>query len=193
MRTLLKDIRYAARVLRKSKGFTAVAIIAIALGVGANTAIFSVVNAVLLRPLSYKDPSQLVLIQHHYPKLDLKATVSASGYAYYRDNVKSFSDVAAITGFSVNLTGEGEPERPGGEGGAHLPRRGEPGGAQQGRRPERRLLAPPLRRAAGRRQDDHAQRRALHGRRRDAGHLPARARVRRPAARPLGAHHLHAA
>ncbi|HEX8145952.1 MAG TPA: ABC transporter permease [Pyrinomonadaceae bacterium] len=111
MGTLWKDVQYAARVLLKSKGFTAVAIIAIALGVGANTAIFSVVNAVLLKPLSYRDPSQLVLIQHHYPKLDLKATVSAAGYAYYRDNVKSFSDVAAISGFSVNLTGEGEPER----------------------------------------------------------------------------------
>ncbi|HWS87813.1 MAG TPA: ABC transporter permease [Pyrinomonadaceae bacterium] len=109
--TLWQDVRYAARVLLKSKGYTAIAIIAVALGVGANTAIFSVVNAVLLKPLSYKDPAQLVLIQHHYPKLDLKATVSASGYAYYRDNVKSFSDVAAITGFSVNLTGEGEPER----------------------------------------------------------------------------------
>ncbi len=111
MSTLWKDVQYAARVLLKSKGYTAIAIIAVALGVGANTAIFSVVNAVLLKPLSYKDPSQLVLIQHHYPKLDLRATVSASGYAYYRDNVKSFSDVAAISGFSVNLTGEGEPER----------------------------------------------------------------------------------
>ena len=111
MGTLWKDVQYAARVLLKSKGFTAVAVIAIALGVGANTAIFSVVNAVLLRPLNYRDPGQLVLIQHHYPKLDLKATVSAAGYVYYRDNVKSFSDVAAISGFSVNLTGEGEPER----------------------------------------------------------------------------------
>ena len=111
MGTLWKDMQYAARVLLKSPGFTAVAVIAVALGVGANTAIFSVVNAVLLKPLSYRDPSQLVLIQHHYPKLDLKATVSAAGYAYYRDNVKSFSDVAALSGFSVNLTGEGEPER----------------------------------------------------------------------------------
>jgi putative ABC transport system permease protein len=111
MGTFWKDVQYAARVLLKSPGFTAIAVIAIALGVGANTAIFSVVNAVLLKPLSYKEPSQLVLIQHHYPKLDLRATVSAAGYAYYRDNVKSFSDVSAISGFSVNLTGEGEPER----------------------------------------------------------------------------------
>src|ERR1044072_4886111 len=117
MRTLLKDLRYAARVLRKSPGFTLVAVVAVALGVGANTAIFSVVNAVLLKPLAYKDPQQLVLLQHNYKKLDLKATVAPAGYAYYRDNAKSFSDVAAFTGFSANMTGEGEPERlNGGEG-----------------------------------------------------------------------------
>jgi putative ABC transport system permease protein len=111
MNTLLKDLRYAARVLRKSPGFTLIAVIAVALGVGANSAIFSVVNAVLLKPLDYRDPSQLVLLQHNYKKLDLKATIAPAGYAYYRDNAKSFSDVAAFTGFSANLTGEGEPER----------------------------------------------------------------------------------
>ncbi|MDT7806516.1 MAG: hypothetical protein QOJ70_329 [Acidobacteriota bacterium] len=111
MRTLWQDISYAARVLRKSPGFTAVALVAIALGVGANTAIFSVVNAVLLKPLNYRDPGQLVLVFHNYQKIDLKASVSAPGYAYYRDNAKSFSDVAAFTSWNVNLTGEGEPER----------------------------------------------------------------------------------
>src|SRR5215210_2346240 len=111
MTTLWQDVRYAARVLLKSKGFTAVAVVAIALGVGANTAIFSVVNAVLLRPLNYKEPGQLVLINHNYPKIDLKASVSAPGYNYYHENAKSFSDMAAATGWSVNLTGEGEPER----------------------------------------------------------------------------------
>ena len=111
MGTFLKDVRYAARVLWKSPGFTAVAVLAVALGVGANTAIFSVVNAVLLKPLPYRDPGQLVLIYHNYPKLDLKAPTSAAGYVYYRDHNKSFSDVAAFTPASVNLTGEGEPER----------------------------------------------------------------------------------
>ena len=111
MKTLWKDVTYAARVLLKSPGFTAVAVLAVALGVGANTAIFSVVNAVLLKPLNYEEPGQLVLINHNYPKLDLKASVSAPGYTYYRDNAKSFSGVAALTGWNVNLTGEGEPER----------------------------------------------------------------------------------
>jgi predicted permease len=111
MNTLWQDTRYAARVLWKSPGFTLVAVLAVALGVGANTAIFSVVNAVLLRPLNYKDPGQLVLINHNYQKIDLKASVSAPGYIYYRDNAKSFSDVSAFTGWNVNLTGEGEPER----------------------------------------------------------------------------------
>ena len=111
MRTFWKDVTYAARVLLKSPGFTAVAVLAVALGVGANTAIFSVVNAVLLKPLNYQEPDQLLLLNHNYPKIDLKASVSAPGYVYYRDNAKSFSDIAAFTGWSVNLTGEGEPER----------------------------------------------------------------------------------
>ena len=111
MKSLWQDVRYAARVLWKSPGFLAVAVIAIALGVGANTAIFSVVNAVLLKPLNYKDPGQLVLINHNYKKIDLRASVSAPGFNYYHTNAKTFSDMAAGTGWSVNLTGEGEPER----------------------------------------------------------------------------------
>src|ERR1044072_8995726 len=108
--TLWQDVRYAARVLLKSPGFTAVAVIAVALGVGANTAIFSVVNAVLLKPLAYKDPGQLVLVNHNYKKIDLVASVSAPAYASYRDNAKSFSAFAAFSGMTVNMTGEGEPE-----------------------------------------------------------------------------------
>jgi predicted permease len=111
MNTLSQDLRYAARVLLKSPGFTVVAVLAVALGIGANSAIFSVVNAVLLKPLAYKDPGQLILINHNYKKIDLKASVSAPGYIYYRDNAKSFSDVSAFTGLNVNMTGEGEPER----------------------------------------------------------------------------------
>ncbi len=111
MESFFKDIRYGVRTLLKTPSFTLVAVLALALGIGANTAIFSVVNAILLRPLAYKDSGQLMLINHNYPKLDLKASVSAPGYVHYRDNAKSFSDVAAISGWNVNLTGDGEPER----------------------------------------------------------------------------------
>ncbi|HWO00191.1 MAG TPA: ABC transporter permease [Blastocatellia bacterium] len=111
METLLQDLRYGVRMLIKQPGFSIVAVIALALGIGANTAIFSVVNAILLRPLNYKDSERLVQIYHNYPKLDLKASVSASGYSYYRDHCDSFEAVGAATGWPVNLTDSGDPER----------------------------------------------------------------------------------
>ena len=111
METLLQDLRYGARMLLKQPGFTVVAVIALALGIGANTAIFSVVNAILLRPFNYKDSERLVQINHNYPKLDLKASVSASGYTHYRENADSFEEVTAGTGWPVNLTESGDPER----------------------------------------------------------------------------------
>jgi len=111
MQTLLQDLRYGFRTLMRKPGFTIVAIVALALGIGANTAIFSVINSILLRPLAYKDPERLVVINHDYPKINLKASVSAIGYTHYRDNAKSFESVAALTGGSFNLTGGGDPER----------------------------------------------------------------------------------
>ena len=97
METLFQDLRYGARMLLKQPGFTVVAVVALALGIGANTAIFSVVNAILLRPFNYKDSERLVQINHNYPKLDLKASVSASGYTHYRENCESFEEVSAGT------------------------------------------------------------------------------------------------
>jgi hypothetical protein len=111
MQMLWQDLRYGLRTLARKPGFTIVAIIALALGIGANTAIFSVVNSVLLRPLAYHDPAALVVINHDYPKINLKASVSAIGYTHYRDNVKSFESVAAVTGGGFNLTGGGDPEQ----------------------------------------------------------------------------------
>jgi putative ABC transport system permease protein len=111
MQTLWQDLRYGFRTLARKPGFTVVAVIALALGIGANTAIFSVINSVLLRPLAYQDPAALVVINHDYPKINLKASVSAIGYTHYRDNAKSFESVAAIGGGSFNLTGGGDPER----------------------------------------------------------------------------------
>lgn len=111
METFLQDLRYGARMLLKQPGFTVVAVIALALGIGANTAIFSVINAILLRPLNYKDSERLVQINHNYPKLDLKASVSGAGYAHYRDNCAAFETVGAASPWPVNLTETGDPER----------------------------------------------------------------------------------
>jgi putative ABC transport system permease protein len=111
METLWQDIRYGLRVLFKKPGFTLVAIFALALGIGANSAIFSVVNSVLLRPLSYKDPEQLVFINHNYPKLKLVASTSAAGYNIYKDQSQIFESMCAFTGWNANLTGVEEPER----------------------------------------------------------------------------------
>ncbi len=112
MDTLLYDLRYAARRTRKAPGFSLIVVLTLALGIGANTAIFSVVDALILRPLPYRDPGRLVTIEHHYPSLnDLKAPVSASGFRHYRDDTRSFESVAVSTGWQPNLTGAGEPER----------------------------------------------------------------------------------
>src|SRR5438067_7595776 len=113
METLIQDIRYAARMLWKVPAFTLVAIIALALGIGANTVIFSVVNAVMLRPLPYPSSDRLMMLFHSYPKLNLpRATVSAAGFLYYRDHAQSFESIGALNfGGPQNLTAAGEPER----------------------------------------------------------------------------------
>src|SRR5262249_5870736 len=111
MQTLCQDLRYGTRMLFQKTGFTLIAALTLALGIGTNTAIFSVVNAVLLRPLVYKDPERLVVMNHYYPKLDLKSSVSAIGYTHYRDTNKSFENITAFTDWPVNLTSAGDPER----------------------------------------------------------------------------------
>jgi predicted permease len=108
---LWQDLRYGARMLLRQPGVTSIAVLALALGIGANTAIFSVVNAVLLRPLNYADSERLVIINHHYPKNDVKATVSPVGYSHYRDHSQSFESIGAGTGWTANLTGNGDPEQ----------------------------------------------------------------------------------
>src|ERR1051326_7654250 len=112
MDTLIRDLKYSVRRLRKSPGFTTIELMTLALGIGANTAIFSVVNTVLLRALPYRDPGRLITINHFYPSLnDLRAPVSAQAFRDYRDNTQSFDGVAVETGWGVNLTGTGDPER----------------------------------------------------------------------------------
>ncbi|HEX8163400.1 MAG TPA: ABC transporter permease [Pyrinomonadaceae bacterium] len=112
METMIQDVRFGLRMLTKNPGFTAVAVIALALGIGANSAIFSVVNAVLLRPLPYKDPERIVMVweddsRHGYPR----DTPAPANYVDWRDQNKVFEDMAAIAELSFNLTGAGEPER----------------------------------------------------------------------------------
>ena len=114
METLLHDLRYGFRMLRKTPGFTAVAVLTLALGIGANTAIFSVVNAALLRSMPFPEAGRLMMLFHAYPKLNLpRATVSPTGFDYYRQNVQSFENLGAFSGWHSpqNLTGTGNPER----------------------------------------------------------------------------------
>jgi putative ABC transport system permease protein len=109
MDTFRQDLRYSFRMLWKSPGFMAVAILALALGVGANTAIFSVVNAVLLRPLPYTDPHRLVILWEKAATQD--TSVSYPNFQDWRDQNQSFEQIAAFRRDSFNLTSAGEPER----------------------------------------------------------------------------------
>ena len=112
METISKDIRYAVRGLRKRPGFTLIAILTLALGIGANTAIFSVVNAVLLRPLPFKDPDRLAIIWEEASFAGFpRNTPAPANYFDWKKQNQSFEDMAATASTSFNLTGDGEPER----------------------------------------------------------------------------------
>ncbi|HYW31072.1 MAG TPA: ABC transporter permease [Gemmatimonas sp.] len=111
MSALLFDLRYALRGLRRTPAFTVVVLLTLALGIGANSAIFSVVNTVLLKPLPYKEPDRLITIYHDYPSLKLEAPITAPGFRDYRDRTRSFEYLAVGTGWAANLTGQGDPER----------------------------------------------------------------------------------
>jgi putative ABC transport system permease protein len=107
-----QDLRFGFRTLLKNPSFTAIAVIALALGIGANSAIFSVVNTVLLRPLPYKDPDRLVMVwedatRHGYPR----DTPAVANYLDWRTQNHVFEEMAAVADQSLNLTGVGDPER----------------------------------------------------------------------------------
>jgi len=112
MRSLFQDLRYGLRMLRRKPTFTIVAVLTLALGVGANTAIFSIVNAVLLRPLPFRDPNRLVKITFNNPGVGLRDVPSSiPEYDDLRYRAGVFEDVCGIGGGSVNLTGGSQPER----------------------------------------------------------------------------------
>ncbi|MEW6209101.1 MAG: ABC transporter permease [Acidobacteriota bacterium] len=112
MDALFQDLRFALRVLLKKPGFAAIAVLTLALGIGANTAIFSVVNAVLLRPLSYAEPDRLVSLWETRPEAVVsRSRVAPANFIDWRDQGQSFEEMAAFSFSSLNLTGEGEPEQ----------------------------------------------------------------------------------
>jgi putative ABC transport system permease protein len=114
LENLIQDLRYGTRIMMRAPGFTAMAVLALALGIGANTAIFSVVNAVLLRPLPYDQPERLVQVWHVPPQSTFPGiaefTVSPANFLDWRSEAKSFEGMAAYGGGSYTLTGSGNPE-----------------------------------------------------------------------------------
>jgi putative ABC transport system permease protein len=111
MESLKQDLYYGLRMLWKSPAFTLVAIIALALGIGANTAIFSVVNGVLLRPLPYPEPDQLAMVWLDNRRQGIRDDITSyPNFIDWRDQNKTFQGMAAVRGINANLTGSGEPE-----------------------------------------------------------------------------------
>jgi putative ABC transport system permease protein len=107
---LAQNFKYALRSLKNNPGFTIVALLTLALGIGANSAMFSIVNAVLLRPLPYRDPQRLVLLSEHWPQFP-RLSLSYLNYRDWRDQSHSFEAVAAVRDDVVTMTGISEAER----------------------------------------------------------------------------------
>jgi predicted permease len=114
MSILLRDVRHALRALAAAPAFTAAAILSLAIGIGANTAIFSIVDGLLLRPLPYQDPGRLVILWNRSPGLNITEDwFSTAQYFDIRNGHHGFEQVAIAIGGNYNLTGSGEPERVG--------------------------------------------------------------------------------
>src|SRR4051812_45926663 len=109
---MLNDLRYTARMLRKSPLFTIAVVLTVALGIGANTAIFSVVNAVMLRPLPYQQPDRLVWIAEKNDKLHIpQFAASVLNYLSWKDQSRAFAPIGAFGFATFTLTGQGDPEQ----------------------------------------------------------------------------------
>jgi predicted permease len=108
---MINDIRFALRGLLKRPAFTVIAVLTLALGIGANTAIFSVINAVLLQPLPLKDPDRLMTFWHSAPAKGLRhLDLNDALFAYYRERTHTFENIAAYESGDIALTGNGDPE-----------------------------------------------------------------------------------
>ena len=113
MSNLWTDLRYALRQLRKSPGFAALAIATLAIGIGASTAIYSIVDGVLLRSLPYSHPQQLVSLFESLPALGMQqVTFSAADYAYVHSHATSFRGIGAYRHQDYELSGSGNAVRP---------------------------------------------------------------------------------
>jgi putative ABC transport system permease protein len=111
MQTLIQDLRYGARTLMSKPGFTLIAVITLALGIGVNTGVFSVINAVLLRPLQLGDPDRVVIVwERRGSSGEANITISAQEFVAWREQSNAFERMALIRGDSFTLTGGGEPE-----------------------------------------------------------------------------------
>ena len=112
MQTLWQDLRHGARLLLGAPGFTAIAIAALAIGIGANTAIFSIVNTLLIQQLPYEAPDRLVVVwEHNLPRDRKNNVVSPGNFIHWRELNQAFSGMSAVgMTFNITLTGSGDPE-----------------------------------------------------------------------------------
>src|SRR6266566_6470629 len=109
---LIHDLHYAGRTLGKNPGFATLTVLILALGIGANTAVFSVVHAVLLKPLPFHDPDRLILIWEDASRIGFpRATPAPANYADWKAQSHTFAHIEAVSGRNMNLTDVGEPER----------------------------------------------------------------------------------
>src|SRR5262249_10196348 len=114
MTVLIQDVRYAFRQLWKSAGFTTVAVLTLALGIGANTALFSIVNGVLLNPLPFAHSEQLVALGENKPNFE-NGSISYPNFRDWKKDNRTFSSIAVARPYSFNLLGAGEAEQVSGE------------------------------------------------------------------------------
>src|SRR5579862_1443941 len=111
MEELSRDLRYGARVLRKSPSFTVTVILTLALSIGANTAIFSVVSGLLLRPLPFRQPERLMLIEDRWMPRFPSFETRPEHFQAWREQSRAFEQLAAYATVGFTITGDGRPER----------------------------------------------------------------------------------